>query len=127
MRKALFAGLIGFAAASVGVTAMAQNTGYELDIAKRALSSKPRTLECFSTSTSTTGVQVQHTVFQLANSNIVALPNGRSIEGQSVLVYDNQSGPTAVNLIVDAQLGTLIAVSGSLPQPNTCTVGAKMW
>jgi len=48
----------------------------------------------------------------------------------SLVIYSMNSGGSAINLIVRVDNvtleGTVLAISGNLPQPNTCQVGMKV-
>ena len=119
-----FAGLtvLGFTAAAYG-----QITQRDLDRANTFLSKTPETITCYSVTHEPSGDSTfEVMIFDRAFANIKARGVSPHASANSTVIYDNQSGPSAINLIVNLQERTIIAISGNLRQPNTCTVGARI-
>lgn len=80
---------------------------------------------------STVSASSQVYVFTLTNTNLkLAGYYQLSMTSPSLVIYSMNSGGSAINLIVRVDNvtleGTVLAISGNLPQPNTCQVGMKV-
>ena len=132
MKKSLLALLCITAIFAVNVPASAQqevNTHY-VNVIKQKLAAIPKTIECYSVvqaprsdNPNDPEALAEHIVFTLANSNLKLAEAGQFMEN-SVLVY--ASTTTGVTVIVDARRQTVLAVAGSLKQPNTCKAGVSI-